>query len=240
MQPLRSRGSPIGRDKTRGGYIPAAFHKNQTRALVRYTVCVLGGPQWKRTKFEVATSSMPTPARRRAVLLCNPSFVRGPQQRGQNQNWQQYPYLLSGPNAGGIATQPVCTRGSPTELEKIKTGYITPGFSGPNAGGIATQPLRSQGSPIEDNEIRKGYITRAFSLSKAVSIATYPLISRWSPTKRDIITSGSITPAVGGPKASGIATPPVCSRGSPIEREKLTTGYLTPGFSGQNAGGIAT
>ena len=45
---------------------------------------------------------------------------------------------FAGPQAGGIATQPLRYRGSPIEGDKMTSGCITPAFSGPNVCGIAT------------------------------------------------------------------------------------------------------
>ena len=54
-------------------------------------------------------------AQKRAEMLCNHCASRGPQQRGQNQNWVSHPCLLGGLKVSGNATEPLRSRGSPKE-----------------------------------------------------------------------------------------------------------------------------
>ena len=62
-------------------------------------------------------------AQKRAEWLHNPCFLGGPQQSGQNQKWLPHPCLLGGPKEGGIAMQPLRSRGSPNKGTKseVKT-----------------------------------------------------------------------------------------------------------------------
>ena len=55
-------------------------------------------------------------AQKRVEVLRNPCILGGPQRQaqGENQKWLPHPCLLGGPKEGGIATQPLHSRGSPT------------------------------------------------------------------------------------------------------------------------------
>ena len=63
-------------------------------------------------------------------LLRNSWVVGGCWKRGQNQMWLPHPYILAGPQVGGIAAQPVSSRGSPNKGTKSQ---------------VATSPLPSPG-----------------------------------------------------------------------------------------------
>ena len=93
--------------------------------------------------------------------------------------WLHHPCLPGGLKLGGIATQPLRSRGSPIEGDKITSGYIIPTFpgaqnwavllrnpyvlGGPQWNGtkskVATSPLPSRGPDTG----RYCYVTPAFS-----------------------------------------------------------------------------
>ena len=49
--------------------------------------------------------------------------------KGQNQKWLCQPCQLGGSKMGGIATQPLRSRGGPIEEDKIRSRLITPAVS---------------------------------------------------------------------------------------------------------------
>ena len=78
-------------DKIRSGYANPPFSHlthavsgAQNKAELLRTPCILGGPQRRGTKSEVARPPFPEPgfprAQKRAELLRNPCSLRGPQQ----------------------------------------------------------------------------------------------------------------------------------------------------------------
>ena len=88
----------------------------------------------------MATPTLPCPGtQKRVELLRNPCNLRSPQRQaqGQNQKWLPQPCLLGGREEGGIATDPLHSRGSPTKGNKIRSAYLTPAFSGARTGRIS-------------------------------------------------------------------------------------------------------
>ena len=101
--------SPTKGNKIRSGCLSGA----QKRAEMLHHPCILGDPQHRGTKSEVAASPLPsrgpkrgrkcyvTPAfsgplqkgtetkvaHKRAEVLCHPCILGGPQTRGQSQRW---------------------------------------------------------------------------------------------------------------------------------------------------------
>ena len=71
-------------------------------------------------------------------VLRKPCILRGPQQRGQNQDGLPHPCLPRGAEVAGIAASPQHSQGSPTKGTKLElaTSYICL-FEGPKVGGIA-------------------------------------------------------------------------------------------------------
>ena len=120
-------------------------------------------------------------------MLCNPCALRGREKRGQNQKGLHHPRLLAGPQKGGIAVQPLRSRGSLEEGTKSEKTTSPLPSRGPGSGRncyatralsripeegtkseVATSPLPSRGprrthAPRRGDKIRKGYITPAFS-----------------------------------------------------------------------------
>ena len=92
--------------------------------------CILGGPQQRGTKSELAASTMP-PRGPKSGWKCYVTFAFSgvPNKGNQNQNWLPQPCLLGGPKVGGSATSPLHSRGSPTKGNKIRIGYLNHAFS---------------------------------------------------------------------------------------------------------------
>ena len=138
--------------------------------------------------------------------------------RGQNQKWLHHLCLLGGPRVGGIATQPLRSRGVPRGGDKFRTSYITPTFflGGPQLGRIATLPLHPQGPPQEGTKSE---------------VATSPLPSQEPTTGRNSYTTLAFLgiPERGDEMRSGYITPAF----SPVPIvEKDQSGYITSAFLG--------
>ena len=129
--PLPSRGSKRGRNR----YVTPAF------SGVPNAMC------GEKNGIGYLTPAL-SETRTRVESLCNRCISRGPQRQvwGENQIWVPHPCLLGGPKEGGVATQPLHSRGSPT----------------PSAGRKSEMPtsrLRSRGP----KRGRNCYVTAAFS-----------------------------------------------------------------------------
>ena len=129
--PLHSQGSPTKGNKIRSGFLTPAFWGGQKRAEMLHHPYILGDPQQRGTKSEVAASPLPSegPKRGRKYHV-TPAFSGLPNKWKQNQTWVPHPCLLGGPKEGGNATSPLHSRGSPTKGNKIRSGFLMPAFSG--------------------------------------------------------------------------------------------------------------
>ena len=88
---------------------------------------LLRGPRPMGTKSEHATSPLPSGgARNWAEWLRNPCLLGGSPTMGTKLEGATSPLLSRGPKLGGMATQPLPSRGSPQKGNKIRSGYITP------------------------------------------------------------------------------------------------------------------
>ena len=129
--PLHSRGSPTKGSKMRIRCLNHAFSGAQKWAEVLHHPCIPGGPEQRGAKSKRAASAMPSrgPKSGRKCYV-TPAFSRVPNNGEQNQNWLPQPCLLGGPKAGGSATSPRCSRGSPTKGSKIRIRCLSHAFSG--------------------------------------------------------------------------------------------------------------
>ena len=178
MSPLHSRGSPM----------PSVGSK------------IRSGPKQRGTKSEMVASPLPSRGpKKRAEMLCHPCILgsptpnaaskirSSPQQRGTKSQVAASPLPSRGPKRGrkcyitpAFSGIPNVKRGeqnqkwSPTEGNKIRSGYLTPAFSGAQKeGGNATSPLHSRESPTprtrrkisptKGEKIRRGGLTPVFS-----------------------------------------------------------------------------
>ena len=81
--------------------------------------CILGCPQQRGTKSDLAASAMPSRGPKRGQkCYATPAFSSVANKGEQNQNWLPQPCLLRGPKVGGRAMQPLHSRGSPTKGTK--------------------------------------------------------------------------------------------------------------------------
>ena len=212
--------------------------------------CILGGPQQRGTKSEVAASPLPFGGPKRGQKCdVTPAFSGVPNKGLQNRKWLPQPCLLRGPKERRNETSPLNSQGSPTKGNKIRRGCLTPAFLGaqkraemrrhhcilqiPQKRGTkskrAASPLPSSGAKSG----HKCYITPH---------------SGGSPTKGNTIRSGCLTRAfsgaqkraemlchpssLGGPQQRGtkseVAASPLPSQG-PKKGRKC---YVTRAFSG--------
>ena len=131
--------------------------------------CLLGGPKVGGNATSPLHSRGPPTkgteskrAQKRADMLHHPCILRGPQQRGQNQNWLPKPCLLGGPQVGGNATSP-CFLGDPQQRgqnqstkktkqqkQKISHGVLNPAYSPADCprGGLNPGPFNCSGTAL--------------------------------------------------------------------------------------------
>ena len=92
-------------DEIKSGYLIPAFSGAHKRAELLCNACILGDPQQRGRKSEVATPPLPSrgpkKGRKRYVTL---AFSGVPNERKENQKWLPHPCLLGGPEEGGIPT----------------------------------------------------------------------------------------------------------------------------------------
>ena len=213
VSPLPSRGPKRGRNH----YVTPAF-SGVTKAK--------HGEEIRTGCLILAFSG----AQKRAELLRNTYILGGPQRqaRGKNQKWPCHPCLLGVPNEGGIATQPLHSRGSPTPSTRRKSEpaasslpsrgpkrgrnhYVTPAFSG--------SPTPSTGK-----KIRNGRVTLAFlgSQKRAESLRNPCILG--GPQRQALGGNQNQLPhpcLFGGPKVGGILHNP-CILGGPQRQARGT------------------
>ena len=120
-------------------------------------------------KSEVATSHLPSRGpKKRAELRHNPYTLAGPQYqaRGDNQKWLPHPCFVGGPKEGGIATQPLHSRGPPTPTAGRKSELATSRLPsrGPKRGRRYNVTPTFSGVPNHNgNKITIDYLTLTFS-----------------------------------------------------------------------------
>ena len=179
-------------------------------------------------------------AQKRVELLRNPCIFGGPQHqaRAQNQNWMLQPCLLGGPTKGGIATQAVSLRGSPTPSAATKSEVATTPLPsrGPKRGWNCYATGAFSGVLKKGDKIRSGYLTPAFSgAQKRAELLRNPCIL-WVPNVKrgDKIRSGYLTPAFSGAqkRAKLLRNPCILWVPNVKRGDKIRSGYLTPAFSG--------
>ena len=99
--------------------------------------CVLGDPQQRGTKSEVAASPVPSRGPKRArKCYITPAFWKIPKRGEQNENWLVHPCLLEGPKEGGNDASPLHSQISPTKGNKIRTGCLTSASSEAQKGAV--------------------------------------------------------------------------------------------------------
>ena len=127
ISPLHSRGSPTKRNK-RIGCLTPAFSGAQKRAEVLCHHCILGEPEQRGTKSEVAASPLPSRGPKRGQnCYVTPAFSGNPNKGEQNQKWVRHPCLLGGPQRQARGAK---SEVSPTKGNKIRSGCLTPPFLG--------------------------------------------------------------------------------------------------------------
>ena len=161
---LRSRGSRTKGNKIRSAYLIHGFSGGQRRAKVLRNPCVLGGPQKRGTKSEMATSPLPSRgAKRGRNSYISPAFSGVPNKEEENQKWLPHPCLLGGAKSAAVLRNP-CISGDPQQGGQHQN--LLPHsclLVGPKEGGIAMQPLRSRGSPTKGTKISSACLTAVFS-----------------------------------------------------------------------------
>ena len=77
--PLPSQGSPTpsARSKIRSGYVTRAFSGAQKRAEMLHHPCILGGPQQRAAKSEMAASPLPSRGQKRGGNAASAPHSRG-------------------------------------------------------------------------------------------------------------------------------------------------------------------
>ena len=199
--------SPKNGNTIRSGCLTLAFSGVQRRAEMLRHPCLLGDPQHRATKSEVATSPLPSRGSKRGrKCYVTPAFLGIPSKGEQNQKW------------------------SPTKGNKIRSGYLTLAFSGvqkraemlchpcilgdpqhrATKSEVATSSLPSRGS----KRGRKCYVTPAFLGIPNKGDQN----QKWSPTKGNKIRSGYLTLAfLGAQKRAEMLCHP-CILGDPQQR----------------------
>ena len=135
MSPLHSQESqtPSAGNKIKSGCLNPPFSGAQKRTEMLCHPCILGDPQQREPKLELANSHVPSegPKRGRNCYV-TPAFSGVPNAKRvcQNQMWLPHPCLLGGPKEGRNATSPLHSRRSPTKGNKIRSGCLTPAFLG--------------------------------------------------------------------------------------------------------------
>ena len=118
MSPLHSRGSPTKGNKIRIGCLSHAFSGAEKWAEVLCHPCILGGPQQRGTKSELAASAMPfRDPKGGQKCSVTPAFSGVPHKGEQTQNWLPWACLLGGRKVGGSTTwapSDECARTAPT------------------------------------------------------------------------------------------------------------------------------
>ena len=234
MSPLHCRVSSTKGNKIRSGCLTLAFSGAQKRAEVVHHPCILGGPQQRRTKSEVAASPLPFQGTKRGhkCYITRP-FSGVPNKRVPKQKWMPHPCLLKGPKEGGNETAPLHSPGSPTKVNKIINGCLTLAFSRAqeraemlcHAYIVGCPPQRGTKSKVAASRLqfqgpkrgRKRYITPPISVVPNKGEQN----QKWLPH-----------PCLfKGPKGGSNATSRVLSPGSPTKGYQIKSGGLTPAFS---------
>ena len=130
MSPLHSQGSPTPRqgvksevvlwsstkgNKIKRGLLTRAFMGAQKRAEMLRLPCILGNPQHRGTKSEVATSPLPSCGPKRGWKCYGYLAFSGiPNIGEQTRKRLPHPCLLGGPKEGGNAMSLEHSQGSPT------------------------------------------------------------------------------------------------------------------------------
>ena len=126
---LHSRGSPTKGNKIRVGCLNHAFSRAPKWAQAVRHPCILGGPQQRGAKSELAASAMP-PRGLKSGRKCyvTPAFSGVPNKGEQYQKWLPQGCLLGGPKVGASATSPLHSQGSPAKGNKIRIGCLSHAF----------------------------------------------------------------------------------------------------------------
>ena len=244
--PLHSQGSPTKGNKIKSGCLNPAFSGAQKRAEMLRHPFILGGPQQRETKSEVAVSPMPSPGPKRGPkCYVTPTFSGVTNKGKQNQQWVPQPCLLRGPKEGGNATSCPSFSGVPQKGEQNQKWLPQCRLLlCPKEGRNATLPLHSQVSPTKGNKIRSGPQQRGTKSEVAASPMPSPGPKRGrkcyvSPTFSGVTNKGGQNHKwlphpylLRGPKEGGNATSPLHSRGSPTKGNKTRRGCLTHAFPG--------
>ena len=142
-----------------------------------------------------------------AELLRNPSILRGPQTRGQNQKWLPHPCPLGGPQAGGSATYPLHSRGSPAKGTKLEVAASPMPSWGPTSGQNRDVSAAFSWVPKRGDQIKIGHLPPPFlGAHKWVELLRNPCL-RGGGQQRGQNQNWLPEPCVlAGPQVGGIAT----------------------------------
>ena len=164
-------------------------------AEMRRHPCILGDPQQRDAKLEVAVSPLPWrgPKRGRKCYVTH-AFLGIPNKGDLNWKWLPPPYLLRSPQEGGNATSPLHFRGSSTNGTKIIRGCLTLAFSGAHNGAEMRRHPCIPGDPQKGDQNQKWLPHRCLVEGpKGGGNATSPLHSSGSSTNGCKIRSGCLT-----------------------------------------------
>ena len=211
----------------------------QKRAELLHHPCILGGPQQRRTKSELAASILPSGGTKRGrKCYITPAFS-GVTNKGDKSKQAQkrakllhHPCILGGPQTRGNKIRIGCLNPTFWGAKSGRKCYITPTFSGvpnkgdkikagPKEGGNATSPLHSRRSPTKGTNQsgpkrgRKCYITPAFS-----AVTNKGDKSKQAQKRAEMLHHTCI---LGGPQQRGQ------NQSGPKRGRKC---YTTPAFSG--------
>ena len=202
------------------GCLSHAFSGAQKWAELLRQPSILGGPQQRGAKSELAASAMPSrgPKSGRKCYV-TPAFSGVPNKGEQNQNSLPQPCLLGGPKAGGSATSPLHSWGSPTKGSKIRIGCLSHAFSGAQKW---AEVLRHPGV-LEGPQQRgaKSELAASAMPSRGPKVggsAASPRCSRGSPTKGGKIRIGCLSHAFSGAQKWAEVLRHSCILGGPQQR----------------------
>ena len=241
---LHSRGSPKKGSKMRIGCLSHAFLGAQKWAEVLCHTCILGGPQQRGAKSELAASVMPSrgpqSGRKCYVTL---AFSGGGQQRAAKSELATSAMPFRGPKSGQKCYATLAFSGVPNKGKQNQNWLPQPCLlRGPKVGGSAISPLYCWGFPTKGSKIRIGYLSHAFSgAQKWAEVLRHPCILRGPQqrgAKSELAASAMPSP---GPKSGWKCYATLAFFGVPNKGEQNQNWLPQPCLlRGQKVGGSAT
>ena len=182
-------------------------------------------------------------AQKWAKLLRNPCIICHPyrQARGQNQNWLPHPCLLRGPTVGGMGTQALQSRGSPTPSTGRKSELATSPLPSPvpkcGRNWYATLAFLGIPNAKRGAKNRIGCLIPAFSRAQnwAELLCNPCILGGPRSPGQGIISKLAASPPPSLGHKSGqncYATPAFYGVPDTNRGDKIRIGCLTPAFSG--------